>query len=118
MISQAAVAKQFEIPETGACDPFAVGFMQAQARGAANELLREAFIASGLTKAELARRLGWDPSRVAKVINMSTNLTVETLGELIFAITGGRVAFSLAPLGLRSESQPSAETKATGHHTA
>lgn len=49
---------------------------------------------AGLTQQELAKRLGWKPSRVSKVLHGATNVTLRTLFDLYdalgmnFSITG------------------------------
>lgn len=69
-------------------DQFTLAYMAGLARDRIHQLLLVAFEESGLTKAQLARRLDWDKSRVSKVLNTSSNLTAETLGEVLFAIDG------------------------------
>jgi hypothetical protein len=69
-------------------DRFTLAYMAGLARDRIHEMVLSAFIESGLTKADLARRLDWDKSRVSKVINTSNNMTLETLGEVMFAIDG------------------------------
>jgi len=69
-------------------DRFTLAYMAGLTRDRIHEMVLSAFIESGLTKAALARRLDWDKSRVSKVINTSNNMTLETLGEVMFAIDG------------------------------
>ena len=69
-------------------DRFTLAYMAGLARDRIHEMVLSAFIESGLSKAGLARRLDWDKSRVSKVINTSSNMTLETLGEVMFAIDG------------------------------
>jgi hypothetical protein len=69
-------------------DRFTLSYMAGLTRDRIHQVLLEAFERSGITKAELARRLDWDPSRVSKVLNTSSNITAETLGEVLFAIDG------------------------------
>jgi hypothetical protein len=70
------------------------------ARHFGHELLLEAFERSGLSKADLAVRLGYDPSRLGRILNTPANLTLETFGEVLFAIDGSCAHFSQRwPLG-------------------
>lgn len=69
-------------------DLFALRYAGANARHVAHNCVVEAFERSGLTKAQLAQRLGCDPSRVGRMLNTPANITVSTMGELLFAIDG------------------------------
>lgn len=76
-------------------DPFDLHYMGAMSRHLAHELVVSAFKKSGLSKADLARRLGWrDRSRITKLLNTPANITVETFGELLFAIDGSSPSYS------------------------
>jgi transcriptional regulator with XRE-family HTH domain len=70
-------------------DPFTLHYMAGVTRNRIHQLILEAFIESGLTKAQLAKRLGMDKSRLSKLLNTSSNVTAETLGQVLFAIDGG-----------------------------
>lgn len=72
----------------GKCSDVALHYMASHSRHLSHELLIGAFLESGMTKAELARRLGWDPSRLGRVLNVPANVTVETLGQVLYAIDG------------------------------
>lgn len=69
-------------------DRFNLSYMAGLARDRVHQMLLSAFIESGLTKSQLAKRLGMDRSRLSRIINTSSNITVETLGEVMFAIDG------------------------------
>lgn len=69
-------------------DRFTLSYMAGLARDRIHQLVLQAFLESGLTKAELARRLGMDKSRLSRILNTSSNITAETLGEVMFAIDG------------------------------
>lgn len=70
-------------PEVTTAD---LAYMGAWSRHLAHELVVDAFERSGLSKAELARRLNCDKSQLGKWLNVPANITVETLGQLLFAI--------------------------------
>jgi hypothetical protein len=86
--SQAAIASSEDWVETP-IDRFRLHYMGAAARHAAHECVQVAFEKSGISKADLAARLGWDASRVGRLLNTPANITIETLGELLYAIDGG-----------------------------
>lgn len=69
-------------------DRFTLSYMAGLARDRIHQVILAAFIESGLTKSDLARRLGMDKSRVSKILNTSSNITAETLGQVLFAIDG------------------------------
>lgn len=75
-------------------DRFTLSYMGGLARDRIHQLVLSAFIESGLTKSQLAKRMGKDKSRVSKILNTSSNLTAETFGEVLFAIEGSCPAVS------------------------
>lgn len=79
-------------------DFYTLKYMASYARHLAHEALLDAFQSSGLTRAKLARRLNWDRSRVGRLLNTPANMTVETFGELLFAIDGTSPVFECKKL--------------------
>ncbi|WMT88248.1 helix-turn-helix transcriptional regulator [Pelagibacterium sp. 26DY04] len=76
-------------PVDGAKVDFAtLKYMAALSRHHAHDCLVDAFVRSGISQSELAHRVGYDKSRVSRLLNTPANLTVETLGEMLFAIDG------------------------------
>lgn len=69
-------------------DRFTLSYMAGLARDRFHQMVLSAFEDSGLSKAQLANRLGMDRSRVSKILNTSSNMTVETLGSVLFALDG------------------------------
>ena len=51
-----------------------------------HSMLLEAFGKSGLSQKQLADRLGWDESRVSKLLGSAHNLTLKTISALLAAI--------------------------------
>jgi transcriptional regulator with XRE-family HTH domain len=49
---------------------------------------------SGITQAELARRLGKAPEIISRLLSRPTNLELKTLSELLFAISGSVLTLS------------------------
>lgn len=64
-------------------------YFRARAKRFAYELAIKEFKKSGITKADLARRLGKGADRVSKMLAGPGNWTIDTLADLLFAIAGG-----------------------------
>jgi hypothetical protein len=82
------VSGQKILPETFA-------YMNARARRRAYNLVMKEFKKSGITKAELARRLGKGADRVSKMLAGPGNWTIATVSELLFAICGAEPKWDL-----------------------
>jgi hypothetical protein len=54
------------------------------------ELITDEFEKSGISQAELARRLNWDPARVCTILGAPANYTADTVSAVLFAISGGQ----------------------------
>lgn len=66
-------------------------------------MLRE-FKRSGLTKADLAARLGKDPAQVSRLLSGPGNVTLETVSDVLFALSGAELSASLEyPLAKKPE---------------
>jgi hypothetical protein len=52
------------------------------------ELVVSEFLHSGLTQATLARRLGRRPEVVNRILSAPANLTIDTVSDFLFAISG------------------------------
>src|SRR5262249_21653989 len=50
---------------------------------------------SGISQATLARRLGKAPEVVSRLLSRPRNWEQDTLSELVFAITGGGISYSI-----------------------
>jgi hypothetical protein len=66
-----------------------LSYFRARAKRFAYELVIREFVKSGITKATLARRLGKGADRVSKMLAGPGNWTIDTLAELLFAISAG-----------------------------
>jgi hypothetical protein len=60
-----------------------------------NLLVRE-FKKSGLSQAEFARRAKKGTDLISRYLSRPRNLQLDTLGELLFALGGGAISFSLS----------------------
>jgi hypothetical protein len=97
-------------PESGrrvAATAFA--YMRARAKRRAYNLVIKEFKKSGITKAELARRLGKGAPEVSRMLGGPANWTIQTVADLLFAISGGEPTWDIAyPLDrpARNDTQP------------
>lgn len=84
----------YEPTEGGApIDPATKMYFAGLARHLAHEFLLEVFERSNLSRSDLASRLSYDPSRVSRLLNTPSNITIETFGEMLFAIDGSSPRF-------------------------
>jgi transcriptional regulator with XRE-family HTH domain len=65
-----------------------LGYVCARNRQRAFNLVIREFKKSGITQAELARRLGKTPEVVSTLLSRPRNLELDTFSELMFAISG------------------------------
>ena len=66
--------------------PETLAYMSARAKRRAYDLVIKTFKKSGLSKAELARRLGKGNDRVSRMLGGPGNWTIATVSDLLFAI--------------------------------
>lgn len=59
------------------------------------DLVIDAFLKSGLTQAALARRMGKGTDQICRLLGAPGNWELNTVSDLIFAITGGEVEYSI-----------------------
>jgi hypothetical protein len=64
-------------------------YLRARAKRHAYDLVMRELKKSGITRAELARRLGRGADRVSKMLGGPSNWTIITLSDLLFAINAG-----------------------------
>lgn len=68
-----------------------LAFVGRRLRNDLHHLVLDAFGKSGLTQAELARRMGADKGQVCRQLGAPGNWTIDTVGKLLFAINGSFV---------------------------
>lgn len=73
------------------------------------DLIAETMAEQGVTKAELARRLGVSPAHVTQMLSGERNLTLKSLAEALYALDR-RVEAQALPL--REEAEPHATAEA------
>lgn len=80
-------------------------FNSRNRRRAFDFLVRE-FVKSGITKSELAVRTGKSKAQISRLFGRPANLTTDTIGELLFAISGKQLELSGADPFKRGVRQP------------
>lgn len=65
-----------------------LGYFRARNKHNAYALVIRELQKSGITKAELARRLGKEPAQITRYLSGPGNWTLDTLSDLLFAISG------------------------------
>jgi hypothetical protein len=70
-----------------------LAYFRARAKRGAYDLVIKEFKKSGITQAELARRLGKGTDRICKVLGGPGNWTLDTVSDLLFAISGAVPAY-------------------------
>jgi hypothetical protein len=65
-----------------------LGYFQARNKRRAYSLVMKEFRKSGLSQADLARRLGKGPDVVCRLLGGPGNWTLDTVSDLLFAISG------------------------------
>jgi hypothetical protein len=86
-----------------------LGYFRARNRWRAYDLVLTEFKNSELTKADLARRLGKRPEVVSRLLGAPGNWGLDTVSDLLFAISGAAVVYNTAyPLDMpaRNDTQP------------
>jgi hypothetical protein len=111
-------------PTTGLSEPVGsakislgtLGYVRARNRQRQFDLVIREFKRTGITQAELARRLGKSPEVISRLLARPTNWEADTFGDLLFGISGAVPAYRLehplsseadgtATKGLRRQSQ-------------
>ena len=70
-------------------------YFRARNKRRAYDLVIKEFKKSGLSQADLARRLGKGTDRICKLLGGPGNWTLDTASDLLFAISGAEFAYSL-----------------------
>ena len=68
-----------------------LGEFRERTRATIYELVLHEFTRSSLTQAELARRLGKNPSIISRLLSSPGNWSLDTVSDLLFAISGGEL---------------------------
>ncbi len=71
-----------------------LAYFRARNRNRLYDLVMQEFVASGITRATLARRLKRRPEVVSRLLGAPGNWTLDTVSDLLFAIDGGEVDYA------------------------
>lgn len=83
IMSQTQLMRALDEAELG---EFWIGYFRERFRGEINDQLLEAFQASGLSKADLARKLKRRPEQITRWLAAPNNLEADTLADLAVAL--------------------------------
>jgi len=73
--------------------PGTLSYFQARNRQRIYEIVIDAFVESGLSQADLARRLGKGNDQVCRWLGAPGNWGLDTASDLMFAICGGELEY-------------------------
>lgn len=74
-------------------DLFSLSYARARNKNAAHSLVLDSLEKSGISRADLAKALGKEPSQVSRWLGSAGNMTIDTLSDLLFATSGCLVSF-------------------------
>ncbi|HXW24198.1 MAG TPA: hypothetical protein VEK73_05585 [Xanthobacteraceae bacterium] len=75
--------------------PGVLEYFQTRNRMRVFSLVQREFDDSGITKAELADRLGKGPDRISHLLGAPGNWTLDTVSDLLFAISGAEIEYRI-----------------------
>jgi hypothetical protein len=73
-----------------------LGYFRARNRYRIHDVVLKAFAKSGISQATLARRLGKKPDVICRWLGAPGNWTLDTVSDLLFAISGTEPNYSLS----------------------
>jgi hypothetical protein len=76
--------------------PATLSYMRARAKRRAFDLVLREFKRSGLTRAEVARRLGKGAPEISRMLGGPSNWTIQTVSDLLFAISAAEPQWELS----------------------
>lgn len=85
-----------EIVDGGLLSAGAMAYFRERQRLRLYEVVIREFMRSGITKAELARRMGRRPEQVTRWLGAPGNWTLDTVSDLLLAISAGELEASVA----------------------
>lgn len=88
-------------------------YASARNRHSIHSLIVREFKKSGITQAQLARRLGSTPDLISRLLGRPRNIEVDTLSEAIFAISGGYLELSVRQPATKAADDPASEAATT-----
>jgi hypothetical protein len=76
--------------------PEVFAYLRSRAKRHAYNLVMREFKKSGITKAELARRMGKGADRISRMLGGPGNWTITTVSDLLFAISAAEPQWNLS----------------------
>jgi hypothetical protein len=73
-----------------------LAYFRARLKHRVYSLVLKEFKKSGLTQADLARRLGKEPAQVCRMLSGPGNLTLDSVSDLLFSTSGAELGLSTA----------------------
>lgn len=73
-----------------------LGYFRARNRRKLHSLVLSEFEKSGITQAELCRRLRKEPAQISRLLGSPSNISVDTSSDLLFAISGAEADYTAA----------------------
>jgi len=72
-----------------------LGYFRQRNRNHAHALVLSEFVRSGVTRADLARRLGKRPEQVTRMLGAAGNWTLDTISDFLFALSGAEPVYGV-----------------------
>lgn len=72
------------------------GYFRARNKNRLYQLVLREFVRSGMSRADLARRMNKRPEIVTRLLGAPGNWTLDTVSDLLFAISGAEPTYSLS----------------------
>ncbi len=89
-----------------------LAYFRARLKHRIYSLVVKEFKSSGLTQADLARRLAMEPAQLSRLLSGPGNLTLETVSDLLFATSAAELESSIGhPLAARNHGVLDHQTK-------
>jgi hypothetical protein len=93
-----------------------LAYFRARLKQRIHSLIVREFKESGLSQADLARRLGKEPAQLCRLLSGPGNLTLDTVSDLLFAISGAELSLSAAyPLRESAQDRAAAASRKPRH---
>lgn len=96
-------SSRFDGSDRDALPPGKFAYFRERQRNRLHEVVLREFLRSKLTKAELARRMGKKPEQVTRWLAAPGNWTLDTVSDLLLAISAGELAIDVSYPFERSE---------------
>ncbi len=85
-----------EIESGDPLSPGTLAYFRERQRNRVHEVVLQEFLKSGITKADLARRLGKDAAQITRWLAAPGNWEIDTISDFLLAISGGEFQPSIS----------------------